>query len=519
MLSCLVKPSARAIGYCSLSFEGRYAAGREFEISGCPMQRLLHLILIVLAAVASRVTASPAQAQAPSGKDVIFQGPTTKWQGPSVDWSHGRLRVNSGNRYLEHADGTPFRWVGDSVWDLTNKITLAQAGLLMEDRRAKGYTVIQFAALGVYYGRNTNGDEPFMGRDFSQPNPAYFDHLDDLVELARSKGLAALLAVLWCHSGGSTSALRIFDFSQGQAADFAAFISDRYKDSVNVMLSISGDYDPSPDETMQSKINAMGAAAASAGPELLITAHPGSSSSSHFQAQTWKKFAMTQSGHMLRSDRAAISLMATSWAAEPMKPTINGESAYENHPIGFNKNNGYFESADVRRHLYYSFMSGGFGITYGNHAIWAFSPPWPISDENNVPLVPDWTLSLGAPVGNQMRHVRSLLDARPLGGTPDQTIVANNLSSGSTIVCKRTAQSAMCYVPDAVITEINTHKVSGDYIKVWLMSPRTGMVKYVGIFENRGTHAITMPTFEGPMQDWILLIDDASVNFPVPGTS
>jgi hypothetical protein len=95
------------------------------------MQRLLHLILIVLVAVASvQVTASPAQAQAPSQKDVIFRGPTFKWRGPSVDWSHGRLRVNSGNRYLEHADGTPFPWVGDTVWELTNKITLAQAELL-----------------------------------------------------------------------------------------------------------------------------------------------------------------------------------------------------------------------------------------------------------------------------------------------------------------------------------------------------------------------------------------------------
>ena len=484
------------------------------------MQRLLHLILIVLVAVASvQVTASPAQAQAPSQKDVIFRGPTFKWRGPSVDWSHGRLRVNSGNRYLEHADGTPFPWVGDTVWELTNKITLAQAELLMEDRRSKGYTVIQFAALGIFYGRNTNGDEPFIGRDFWQPNPRYFDHLDDLVKLAQSKGLAVLLVVLWSRNyGESTSALTILDFSQAQAADFATFIGDRYKDSVNVMLSISGDYIPPPDETMQSKINAMGAAAASAGPDLLITAHPGSTSA-HFQSQAWKKFAMSQSGHMSQSYRTAISLMALSWAGGPTKPIINGESAYENHPIGFDKNNGYFESTDVRRHFYYSFMSGGFGITYGNHAIWALSPPWPISDPNNVPLVPNWTLSLGAPVGNQMRHVRSLLDARPLGGTPDQTVVTDELSSESTIACKRTAQSAMCYVPDAAITEINTSKVSGDYINVWLMSPRTGAVKYIGIFENRGTHTITMPTFEGAKQDWVLLIDDASVNFPVPGKS
>ena len=481
------------------------------------MQRLLHPILIGLVALASiQVTASLAQDQAPS--NVLFPGPTIKWQGPSVDWSHGRLRVNSGNRYLEHADGTPFSWVGDTVWELTNKITLAQAELLMEDRRSKGYTVIQFAALGVFYGKNTNGEEPFVGGDFSQPNPRYFDHLDDLVELAKSKGLAVLLAVLWSRNyAEATSALTIPDFSQAQAADFARFIADRYRDSVNVMLSISGDYIPPPDEAMQSKINAMGAAAGSAGPDLLLTLHPGSTSAD-FHSQTWKKFAMSQSGHMSESYRTAISLMATSWAAEPTKPIIDGESAYENHPIGFNKENGYFEPADVRRQFYYSFMAGGFGITYGNHAIWALSPPWPISDPNNVPLIPNWTLSLDAPVSNQMRHVRSLLDARPLGGTPDQTIVTDNLSGESTIVCKRTGQSAMCYVPDAAVTSINTSKVSGDYIRIWLMSPRTGTVKNVGILENRGTHTITMPTFEGARQDWILLIDDASVKFPVPGT-
>jgi Protein of unknown function (DUF4038) len=356
------------------------------------MQWLLHVIVIILIAVQS------VQAKARPGKDVICRGPTSKWQGPSVDWSHGRLRVNSGNRHLEHADGTPFPWVGDTVWELTNKITLAQAELLMEDRRSKGYTVIQFAALGIFYGRNTKGDEAFIGRDFSQPNPRYFNHLDDLVKLAESKGLAVLLVVLWSRNyGESSSALTLIDFSQAQAADFATFVGDRYKDSVNVMLSISGDYIPPPDETMQSKINAMGAAATSAGPDLLITAHPGSTSA-HFHSQAWNKFAMSQSGHQSQSDRTAISLMALSWAASPTKPIIDGESAYDNNPIGFDKNNGYFKAAAVRRHFYYSFMSGGFGITYGNHAIWALSPPWPISDPNNVPLVPNWTLSLGAPV-------------------------------------------------------------------------------------------------------------------------
>ena len=73
-------------------------------------------------------------------------------------------------------------------------------------------------------------------------------------------------------------------------------------------------------------------------------------------AQAWNKFAMSQSGHMSESYRTAISLMATSWAAEPTKPIIDGEPAYENAPIGFHKDSGYFGPADVRRHFNYSFL-------------------------------------------------------------------------------------------------------------------------------------------------------------------
>ena len=30
------------------------------------------------------------------------------WQGPSVDFSHGKLKISDNQRYIVHEDGTPF---------------------------------------------------------------------------------------------------------------------------------------------------------------------------------------------------------------------------------------------------------------------------------------------------------------------------------------------------------------------------------------------------------------------------
>ena len=37
---------------------------------------------------------------------------------PSVDFSHGKLKVSENHRFLQHEDGTPFFYLGDTAWEL-----------------------------------------------------------------------------------------------------------------------------------------------------------------------------------------------------------------------------------------------------------------------------------------------------------------------------------------------------------------------------------------------------------------
>ena len=43
------------------------------------------------------------------------------WQGPSVDFSHGNLKVSENRHFLIFEDGTPFFYLGDTGWELFHR--------------------------------------------------------------------------------------------------------------------------------------------------------------------------------------------------------------------------------------------------------------------------------------------------------------------------------------------------------------------------------------------------------------
>ena len=54
--------------------------------------------------------------------------------GKSVDFSHGDLQVSPNGRYLQHTDGTPFLYLGDTAWELLYRLDEPQVERYMENR-------------------------------------------------------------------------------------------------------------------------------------------------------------------------------------------------------------------------------------------------------------------------------------------------------------------------------------------------------------------------------------------------
>src|SRR4030042_7123164 len=122
------------------------------------------------------------------------------WQGVSADLTHGKLKASENSRFLVHEDGTPFFYLGDTGWELFHRLNKEETEKFLENRRAKGFTVIQAVILAELDGLNTpnaEGNKPLKNNDPLAPNEAYFKHVDWVINTAKEKGLYMGLLPTW----------------------------------------------------------------------------------------------------------------------------------------------------------------------------------------------------------------------------------------------------------------------------------------------------------------------------------
>ncbi len=103
----------------------------------------------------------------------------------------------------------------------------------------------------------------------------------------------------------------------------------------------------------------------------LITFHPpgGKSSYDFFLDDQWIDFHMSQTGHRVASPDYKANEKARTLSV--LKPHVNGEPNYEDHPNDFKPvEKGWMDDFDTREAAYWNMLSGGAGHTYGNHNIW-----------------------------------------------------------------------------------------------------------------------------------------------------
>ena len=158
------------------------------------------------------------------------------------------------------------------------------------------------------------------------------------------------------------------------ARAWGRFLGRRYKDAPNIIWILGGDRKGGGFEPVW---NAMAAGLAEGdGGAHLKTYHPQGdhSSAEWFHNAKWLDFNMIQSGHGARNI-ANDEMIDRDYLRKPVKPVLDGELRYENHPVNWNPDNGYFDDFDVRQGMYWSVFAGAFGVTYGCHDVWQFHAP------------------------------------------------------------------------------------------------------------------------------------------------
>ncbi len=433
----------------------------------------------------------------------------------------GDLKVAPNHRFLTYADGKPFFYLGDTAWELFHRLNREEAEKYLENRRAKGFTLIQAVVLAELDGLNTpnaNGDKPLIDNDPAKPNEAYFKHVDWIVETANRKGLYIGMLPTWGDKVVQTKwGVGPIIFTPENARAWGRFIGMRYGNAPNIVWILGGDRTATGYESVWREM----AAGIQSGDEgrHLITFHPdgGHSSAEYFHAEPWLSFNMAQSGHHAR-DIANYEMIRKDCSLSPTKPCMDGEPRYENHPVNWEpEKKGWFDEADVRQGAYWAVFAGAHGHTYGCHDIWQMKAPGrdPVGHARGT-----WYESLDLPGAGQMQYVKRLILSRPfLVREPDQTIIDGDAGAGPDhIQATRGADYAFVYVPTGKPVAVKMGRISGKRTAAWWYNPRTGEATRIGDFDNSGSRTFTPAGSPGKGNDWVLVLDDASRKYSAPGT-
>jgi hypothetical protein len=441
---------------------------------------------------------------------------------PSAELGRGPLRVSADGRRLVHADGTPFFWLGDTAWELFHRLTREEADAYLDDRARKGFTVIQAVVLAEFDGLGTPnryGDTPLRGADPTRPDEAYFRHVDHVVAGAERRGMLVGLLPTWGDKFNRKWGVGPEIFTPANARAYGEWLGRRYRDRQIVWI-LGGDRIPESDAQVAIvRAMAEGLRAGDGGAHLM-TYHPmgGQSSSRFFHRDAWLAFDMFQSGHGA-PNIANYRMVEADLALAPPKPVIDGEPRYEDHPIDWKPEKGWFDAWDVRQAAYWALLAGAAGHTYGNHDIWQFlSPRQPAISSARTP----WTEALHHPGATQVGYARRLFESRPfLELVPDQSVLAAAPDSGAghqRAARGRDGGWAMAYTPLGRPLAVRMDAVRGPTARAWWFDPRTGAATALGEMRAQGTRTFDPPGDAGRGNDWVLVLDGGGTRYPPPGS-
>jgi hypothetical protein len=423
------------------------------------------------------------------------------------------LRVSENRRHLVAEDGEPFFYLGDTAWELFHRLNREEADLYLEDRAKKRFTVIQAVVLAELKGLtdpNSYGDLPLHDNDPTRPNEAYFQHVDYIVDKAEALGLFIGMLPTWGDKWNRKWGAGEEIFTPENARVYGAWLATRYKGKPIIWI-LGGDRPVETDlhrEIMAAM--AQGIQDADKG-ERLITFHPmgGHSSAEWFHDAGWLHFNTLQSGHERNRDNAAR--VATDYARTPIKPCMDSEPGYEDHPSGFKKENGYLDDYDVRKFAYWAVFAGAHGHTYGCHDIWQMYAP---DREPITAARTPWFEAMHLPGAGQVQHLRSLIESKPmLTRIPAQDLLASDPLAGTDHIRATRAEDgsyAFVYSASGKPFTVRMEHIAGEQAIAWWRDPRTGECHvWVGDVPTKGLREFTPPT-QGEGCDWVLVLESLS---------
>lgn len=403
--------------------------------------------------------------------------------------------ISANGRYFTDRNADPLYWLGDTQWNLFRCHTREEAGVILENRRKKGFTVIQVMLPGFRNQVEAAAicGEAFPDNDLSAPNSAYFDHVNDIIELAWQYGI--VLAIGIDHPAYKLS-------NMDNARKYGHWLGERYRSFPNIIW-VASYYIPEGEALQITRELAWGLHEGDHGMHR-ITCHPDPAqpvaTSGVCHDESWLDFNCIQT---FNSVDLIFSSVIEDYHRIPAKPVVMAEGAYENGPeYGF-----AITPRIIRKQAYLSCFAGGFH-SYGHNDNW------------RVPAT--WQTSLDSPGARQMTVLKNIFTStRWWELQTDQTLVGSDESADIPVKALRSPAGDFLMIYSGSTTpftvKMNQFKSYGPVTGTWI-NPENGETIQVEPFTLHGSHAFQSPS---GWEDSILILNktpsQAPAFSPIPG--
>jgi hypothetical protein len=428
------------------------------------------------------------------------------------------LKFSASGRYLIDQNEKPFLIKEISAWGLIQSLSEPDESAFIDSVRKKGFNTLMVSIISFdtrFAGNppDWQSNPPFTIKwDFSTYNPAYFEHVDRFLHTAAREGMLVLLVP--CYLGykgdgnqGWWDELLNPKNDQTKSFRYGQYLGNRYRDFQNIIWVAGGDND-GRDSLFGHMTNII------KGIKEFDKGHLWTGHFSSIWATRNQLYAsyididalydFTESA--LQGDTPQYRTTLNQYALGKMIFQI--DQSYE-HDIPHSADN---ENPQwIRRKNYDGFLSGCSGTS--------FCP--------GMPGNPCYTFIRWRPLMNtegmrEMLYCFNVFDSRPwhllIPDTGKSTIIKGRGTYRSLdYVCAARAKDSsfyMAYLPVGRTLSVDMRQIGGTQVRVWWYDPQKGEATLIGLFPAAGVKHFSTPD----KRDWLLVIDNASLDLPAPGT-
>jgi hypothetical protein len=440
---------------------------------------------------------------------------------------------------------------GDTAYALSVQLTSdADIEDYLSDRQAKGMNLVWVGLVDAIdhgkgregvgtsendgFGNNPwNGGPAFTGMSSAT---AYWAHVDDVLQRAAAHGITVLAGTAF------TSAFDHCDlpyFSSMETTSDAAmtaygvFLGNRYKSYPNIIWLQGGDANVKLcGSALATKVSDIARGIQSVDKEHLMAVEATSGVWGEASATYWSSYTYgpgnptgwltlgtiypkgTPDKVFSAEVAQIISQNITETGAKPFVPYFSMEDPYEYEPWStFPYNN-----QQLRQEGYTEILTGAYlGRLFGSSGVWPFGSgccmhglTWQANMEN----IASFDQQRLGQLFRSREHWKLVAD---LG----HNVVTAGYGAGASLSVDartRDGQTIIAYIPNgkaATVTVDMTRITSAISLATcWWFNPSSGAASLIGSYANSGMQEFTPPD----AHDWVLVIDDASANLPVPGS-